>query len=53
MFVSVIEAVKQIHNADKISWITSAQEEIGTFFINKPISGQDSSNGLISHVYFV
>jgi len=51
--VTVFEDEKQIHihNADNISWITSANEEIGTFFINKPFSAQDSSNRLMSHFY--
>jgi len=46
--LSVFEDVKHIHNTDKISWITSAQEEIGTFFVNKPFCGQDCSNRLIN-----
>jgi len=37
----VFEGVKPISNANQISWITSAQEEIGTLFINKPHNGQD------------
>jgi len=48
----VSKGMKQIHNADKISWINPAQEEIGTFFVNKPFSGQGSSERLIFCVEF-
>jgi len=35
--------VKEISSAS-ISWITSAQEEFGTFFVNKPNFGWDPAD---------
>jgi len=48
--VCLSKDVKKTVNANNISWITSAEEEIGTFFINRPSStGQASSNRLVSY----